>query len=1167
MELATAIRKKTAAPEGEAGRVSRPAAARPARCKLRPAYLQRKLAMSQPGDAEEREADQVAREVAGHAGPRETEEMIAASPSPAAARIRARPVTVRRDSVPDDEVLAASRLCREPEEEEVQLSRRQLDRDGLDEEEAIAPSTLRREAHAADEVAQPDVVAPDIEARIDALRGTGRPLPAEVREDMEQRFGHDFSRVGIHTDDEADALCRRLHARAFAVGQDLFFAHGEFAPQTPAGRELLAHELTHVVQQGGGARRVARAVEPSPAVEAGSPAEGALRELSVLELPPIKHRHAALYTGTGARRAAGYKRSTSTPQRDVWTQGVQLGESAIVQKLNALDPEFALPENPRAQISFKVGSQTLSTEWNRLRDRLMIPDWDRHGTFLTNRSERFQVDHMVELQVSGDPTGNAGNVIGNLELLKGSENASSGSTIMNRIYEKTLTFLATSDPAFAALSADRKADRRRAWLRQHTIVFEEIRQVVGRAGNDADWWTRAEIEAAEPLSAAQPADPQQLNAQPGTFVLASGPGGVEVARYSYESLSFEPSSEVQRRALAGIRIERFELDATVETDGSGQPIGELVGTWDLPSGFGAGNEPVTISLSQVGQCCGAPSSIPGLETIFTPLSPVTLPTPEIRDGQIYAEGRIDTTLPILRGHPIDIVLAGADLRFEMSYDLGMIDLPIPGTTVDECSVVLFYSTGDGFGAEGNVLFSVTNLGEGSLQLAASLRDGVSATGGFSFDSRLFDEADISVWYRDRSFGGSGTIAITQPDRIAGIRSARIDARFEDGSVVAEGSVQPEMPGVEQADLSVSYAEEAGLVIGGRLMLSENAALRSGSVDVELVRIDDVWRVSATGTARPALPGIDSELTVSYDDGAFLAELRGAYRRGMLAGEVSVGATNRSLDDQGQPTGAATPGNPIIVYGSGEASLQVAPWLRATAGIRFAPDGEVSVAGEIGIPGALEIFPRREINRSLFNIAVQAPIVPGIVAEIGGGLSAQAGIGAGMLEELRLGIEYNPADEAATRVDGEARLRVPADAGLRLSVRAGIGLGITGASATGGLEIGGALGVQGAASASVIVEWTPVSGLALDANLAVHAEPNFTFDVSGYVSVRALGFSVYDERWQLASYSFGSGYRFGISLPVAYREGEPFDVRLEDVQFQIPDIDPSALLRGLVRQIV
>lgn len=83
----------------------------------------------------------------------------------------------------------------------------------------------------------------------------GQPLPMSVRGFVEPRFGADFSRVRIHTNESAAALSDRLHADAFTVGQHIFFAKGKYKPETPEGRELIAHELTHTVQQGEAVRR------------------------------------------------------------------------------------------------------------------------------------------------------------------------------------------------------------------------------------------------------------------------------------------------------------------------------------------------------------------------------------------------------------------------------------------------------------------------------------------------------------------------------------------------------------------------------------------------------------------------------------------------------------------------------------------------------------------------------------------------------------------------------------------------------------------------------------------------------------------------------------------------------------------------------------------------
>lgn len=94
-------------------------------------------------------------------------------------------------------------------------------------------------------------VPPDVERAIDHERGGGQPLDGGVRRQMEPAFGADFSRVRVHTGPEAHALNREVNAVAFTTGQDIFFRHSAYEPGSSAGRELLAHELTHVVQQTG----------------------------------------------------------------------------------------------------------------------------------------------------------------------------------------------------------------------------------------------------------------------------------------------------------------------------------------------------------------------------------------------------------------------------------------------------------------------------------------------------------------------------------------------------------------------------------------------------------------------------------------------------------------------------------------------------------------------------------------------------------------------------------------------------------------------------------------------------------------------------------------------------------------------------------------------------
>jgi ribosomal protein S27E len=91
--------------------------------------------------------------------------------------------------------------------------------------------------------------------QINASRGGGSKMSENTLNFMESRFGSDFSGVKIHTDTNAVQMSRELNAQAFTVGSDIYFNQGKYSPESASGKHLLAHELTHTVQQGGGVER------------------------------------------------------------------------------------------------------------------------------------------------------------------------------------------------------------------------------------------------------------------------------------------------------------------------------------------------------------------------------------------------------------------------------------------------------------------------------------------------------------------------------------------------------------------------------------------------------------------------------------------------------------------------------------------------------------------------------------------------------------------------------------------------------------------------------------------------------------------------------------------------------------------------------------------------
>jgi hypothetical protein len=116
----------------------------------------------------------------------------------------------------------------------------------------LSPEAKKKEELPVQRKAETATMVQTGSADVDAVvRGAGRPLDASTRREMESRIGYDFSSVRLHTDSRAGQSAQSLSAQAYTVGSSVVFAPGKYAPQSTEGRRLLAHELTHVVQQTG----------------------------------------------------------------------------------------------------------------------------------------------------------------------------------------------------------------------------------------------------------------------------------------------------------------------------------------------------------------------------------------------------------------------------------------------------------------------------------------------------------------------------------------------------------------------------------------------------------------------------------------------------------------------------------------------------------------------------------------------------------------------------------------------------------------------------------------------------------------------------------------------------------------------------------------------------
>ncbi|MEQ9486994.1 eCIS core domain-containing protein [Coleofasciculus sp. F4-SAH-05] len=263
--------------------------------------IQAKLTIGEPNDKYEQEADQVASQVVNQINSPQSQQSVQGK-------------TVQRQEMPEEEEelqakpLAESIQRQEMPEEEEELQAKPLaesiQRQEMpeEEEELQMKPLLQRQSSGGGMAA-----TPELEESIQRAKGSGQPLSENIRQPMEQAFGADFSGVKVHTDTQSDQLNQSIQAKAFTTGENIFFKQGEYNPGSKGGQELLAHELTHVVQQTG--RVQAKHTVDQLAQESGSNNPDS----------PLVQRDGGVTAGVGlALSAAGFATSTRSAGNDAF---------------------------------------------------------------------------------------------------------------------------------------------------------------------------------------------------------------------------------------------------------------------------------------------------------------------------------------------------------------------------------------------------------------------------------------------------------------------------------------------------------------------------------------------------------------------------------------------------------------------------------------------------------------------------------------------------------------------------------------------------------------------------------------------------------------------------------------------------------------------------------
>lgn len=242
-------------------------------------FFQTKLNIGQPNDKYEQEADAVASKVVNNSGAGTVvqQKEITGIQRLSTSKEEEKAATADARMVKDREIQEKpeiQRLATDKQEEKLGTNDQRMRRDkeiqtkpeiqrmcpGCEQEEKDGSVVQRKKGIKEEEGpvqkktdgGTATTASSSLSSRIESSSGKGNKLPAGTMAEMSNSFGVDFSHVNVHTNNEAVGMNRELGAQAFTHGSDIYFNSGKYNPETSNGKHLLAHELTHVVQQVGG---------------------------------------------------------------------------------------------------------------------------------------------------------------------------------------------------------------------------------------------------------------------------------------------------------------------------------------------------------------------------------------------------------------------------------------------------------------------------------------------------------------------------------------------------------------------------------------------------------------------------------------------------------------------------------------------------------------------------------------------------------------------------------------------------------------------------------------------------------------------------------------------------------------------------------------------------
>jgi uncharacterized protein DUF4157 len=661
--------------------------------------------------------------------------------------------------------------------------------------------------------------APSVESGISRSKGSGSSLPSSTRNQMESSFGADFSDVKIHQDSGAKQMNKDLNAQAFTHGKDIYFDSGKYNPGNSAGKHLLAHELTHVVQQTGKGNNKKANPSPSSTAQPSTPVqrstaganEPLIQEASVEEMQPATEpgvQTKPTFDGAAGRvkpriqRADKPKRADPTEELDkgkpVQSHGeITTGRTLVIRNFDLKNyPDTPSPDLPKESVKPRKERKTKQASVWKSKALPKVTE------SLTQRAKakKFNEKENLVLNARGKASGKATNRnVANPE--KNSEIIGDIPTLANAV----------------VVPFWNKAGKPKIHQIEHIIDWQVI-------GPDADEWTnnlilldkdsnrlqgeavkgqiikrveqlQADYKKADLPIVKDKVDDKYL----GYYVIKFD--GFKFSK-DHPKLAGDPSiirdSELTTGAIFSenvVQLDRVCVPAgycVIKTAIGGEGY-ILPLNWDngTTRGVGSKQPPELISIEQKKlvqdnkvmidskkkplklkvkkESVGNATGYYKLDNVghateikealkLRGMSPMEFdPAIEVNPKTgITAKGKVKSDIPILKDADIDVLLSDGGFSVSGSITSDVLNGKLPKPlNVDACTLEFSVGTAEPWYVGGTIDFSINKMGTGSLSASIS-GDTFAMKGTFTFnDSKYYETASLSFGYTRGLKGGEG----------------------------------------------------------------------------------------------------------------------------------------------------------------------------------------------------------------------------------------------------------------------------------------------------------------------------------------------------------------------------------------------------------------------------